>query len=310
MARQQIVRLDFADLRRTTDFQGDHETGSSSSAGIYFRLCERCRHTTAAITRTVADAIRPRDDFFGSDARAASFTPADRRLAWFGVIAGIAGLAALLLFASSEFGAGMVNATERPADSSRMAAAPIETQPERTQAIRQRGLELLRSDTLEDAPPQSPARVDRPEPQDHATKPVMRIAMAGGDNIIVAPAPLPAQPAADKLATAKEKAAKAKAMKERQARRAAKKARDQARAAQEKAAQAKAAQVSAEPQAVPAATPPEEDNALGWVRRLPDTIAGGWENLWSKGNGSGVASCGPSANPATGCPREAQAGPR
>lgn len=317
MARQQIVRLDPADLRRTTDFRGDQETGSSSGEGIYFRLCKRCRHTTAAIIRTVADAIRPRDDFFGSDARAASFTPADRRLAWFGVIAGIAGLAALLLFAWSEFGAGTVNATERPADSSSVAAAaPIETQPERTEAIRQRGLELLRSDTLEEAPPQLPARGDRRESREAATKPVMRIATAGEANSIVVPDPLQAQAqAADKPATAKDKAAKAKAMKERQARRAAKKARDQARAAQEKAAQekaaqAKAAQVPAEPQAVAAAAPPEEDNALGWVRRLPDTIAGGWENLWSKGNGGGVASCGPSANPATGCAREAQAGPR
>jgi hypothetical protein len=315
MARQQIVRLDPADLRRTTDFRGDQETGSSSGEGIYFRLCERCRHMTAAITRTVADAIRPRDDFFGSDARAASFTPADRRLAWFGVIAGIAGLAALLLFAWSEFGAGTVNATERPADSSSVAAAaPIETQPERTEAIRQRGLQLLRSDTLEDAPPQLPARGDRPESQDAAMKPVMRIATAGEANSIVVPDPLQAQaqaqPAADKPATAKDKAAKAEAVKERQARRAAKKARDQARAAQEKAAQAKAVQVSAEPQAVAAAAPPEEDNALGWVRRLPDTIAGGWENLWAKGNGGGAASCSPSANPATGCAREAQAGPR
>lgn len=318
MARQQIVRLDPADLRRTADFQGDQETESSSGEGIYFRLCERCRQMAAAITRTVADAIRPRDDFFGSDARAASFTPADRRLAWFGVIAGIAGLAALLLFAWSEFGAGTVNATERPADSSSVAAAaPIETQPERTEAIRQRGLELLRSDTLEEAPPQLPARGDRRESQDAAMKPVMRIATAGEANSIVVPDPLQAQaqPAADQPATAKDKAAKAKAVKERQARRAAKKARDQARAAQEKAAQekaaqAKAVQVSAEPQAVAAAAPPEEDNALGWVRRLPDTIAGGWENLWAKGNGGGAASCSPSANPATGCAREAQAGPR
>lgn len=270
---------------------------------------------TAAITRTVADAIRPRDDFFGSDARAASLTPADRRLAWFGAIAGIAGVAALLLFAWSEFGAGMVSATERPADSSSVAAVPlIETQPERTEAIRRRGMELLRVDIPEDAPPQSRARGDRLESQDAAIKPVMRIATAGEASSIVVPDPLQAQaqaqPAADKLATAKEKAAKAKAAKERQARRAAQKARDQARAAQEKAAQAKAVQAPAEPQAVPAAAPPEEDNALGWVRRLPDTIAGGWENLWSKGNGSGVASCGPSANPATACPREAQAGPR
>jgi hypothetical protein len=300
MARQQIVRLDPADLRRTTDFQGDQETESSSGEGIYFGLCERYRHTTAAITRTVADAIRPRDDFFGSDARAASFTPADRRLAWFGVIAGIAGLAALLLFAWSEFGAGTVNATERPADSSSVAAAPlIETQPERTEAIRQRGLELLRVDIPEDAPSH------RLESQDGAMKPVTRIATAGETNSIAAPAALPLPPTADKAANAKDKAAKLKAAKERQARRAAQKARDQARAAQ-----AKAVQTPAEPQTVSAAAPPEEDNAFGWVRRLPDTIAGGWENLWSKGNGGGVASCGPSANPATGCAREAQAGPR
>lgn len=311
MTQQPIVRLDFADQRRATDFRGDQETESSSGEGFYFRLRERCRHATTAIARTVADAIRPRDDFFGSDARAASFTPADRRLAWFGVIAGIAGLAALLLFAWSEFGASMVSATERPADSSSVAAAPpIETQPERTEAIRQRGLELLRADIPEDAPTQSSARGDRLESQDGAMKPVMRIATAGEANSIVAPAPLPVQLAADKAATANEKAAKAKAAKERQARRAAQKARDQARAAQEKAAQAKAAQAPAEPQTVPAAAPPEEDNTFGWVKRLPDTLAGGWENLWSKGNGSGVASCGPSANPATSCPREAQAGPR
>ena len=136
-------------------------------------------------------------------------------------------------------------------------------------------------------------------------KPVLRIATAGEANSIVVPDPLPAQPAADKPAKAKDKAAKAKAAKERQARRASKNARDQARAAQ-----AKAVQVPAEPQTVSAAAPPEEDNAFGWVRRLPDTIAGGWENLWSKGNGGGGSSCSPSANPATGCPREAQAGPR
>jgi len=307
MTRQPIVRLDPADLRRTTDFQGDQETGSRSDEGIYFRLCESCRHMAAAIARTVAGAIRPRDDFFGSDARAASFTPADRRLAWFGVVAGSAGLAALLLFAWSEFGADTVSATERPADPSGVAAAPlIETQPERMEAIRRRGRDLLRSDIPEDEPPQSPARSDRLESQDAAIKPVMRVATAGEANSIVVPDPLSAQaqPAADKLAKAKEKAAKAKAMKERQARRAAKNARDQARLAQ-----AKAVQAPAEPQTVPAAAPPEEDKPFGWVKRLPDTIAGGWENLRAKGNGGGTASCDPSANP-TGCPQEAQAGPR
>ena len=69
----------------------------------------------AAITRTVADAIRPPDHFFGSHATAASFTPADLRFAWVGVMAGIAGLATLLLLGWSEVGAG---ATERRADPS------------------------------------------------------------------------------------------------------------------------------------------------------------------------------------------------
>lgn len=306
MAQQPIVRLDLADLRRTTDFRGDLETGSSFGEGITFRLCESCRQTVAAISRTLADAIGPRDDFFGSHARAASFSLADRRFVWVGVAAGIAGLVALLFFAWSEFGAGAVSATERRTASPELSAVPsVETRAERTEAIRQRGLELLRVDIPEDAPSPSSARGDRLESQDGAMKPVMRIATAGETNGIVAPAPLPVQPVADKAAAAKDKAAKAKAAKERQARRAAKNARDQARAAQ-----AKAAQVPAEPQTVPAAAPPEEDNAFGWVRRLPDTIAGGWENLWSKGNSGGVASCGSSANPATACPREAQAGPR
>lgn len=259
----------------------------------------------AMIPRSVADAIRPRDEFFGSS-RTVSFALADRRFAWAGIAAGAAGLATLLFFAWSEFGAGTVSATEgRAAPHELSTVPPVEARAERTEAIRQRGLELLRVDIPEDAPSQPPARGDRLESQDGAVKPVTRIATAGETTGIAAPAPLSVPPAADKAATAKDKAAKLKAAKERQARRAAQKARDQARAAQ-----AKAAQVPVEPQTVPAAASPEEDNTFGWVKRLPDTLAGGWENLWAKGNGSGVASCGPSANPATACPREAQAGPR
>ncbi len=231
MARQQIVRLDFADLRRTTDFQGDQETESSSGEGIYFRLCERCRHTTAAITRTVADAIRPRDDFFGSDARAASFTPADRRLAWFGVIAGIAGLAALLLFAWSEFGAGMVSATERPADSSSVAAAP---RLKRSLSGRKRSDNAVwnccvRTLSKTRRPNRQRAAIaSNPQDARHKAGHAHRDGRRGQQHCCPRSVAA-AQPAADKLATAKEKAAKAKAMKERQARRAAKKARDQAR---------------------------------------------------------------------------------
>jgi hypothetical protein len=319
MARQQIERLDFADRSSMTYLRMDQETGSCSGAGVYFKFCESCHHMAAAITRTVADAIRPPDHFFGSYATAASFMPADLRFAWVGVMAGIAGLATLLLFGWGEIGAGTVSATEWRADPSSLAAAPwVETQAERMEAIRRRGLELLRADVPEDEPSQSLARGDRLELHDGTIKPVMRIATAGEDNdSVAAPAPLAAQPAASKPAKAREK----HAVKERpahggHARRASRYPRDRVRVAH-----TKNVQVAAEPQMTSAGglqadrAPPEENKAFGWVRRLPDTIVpsswiGGWENLWAKGNGGGGSSCSPSVNRATGCPREAHSGPR
>ena len=308
MARQQIERLDFVDLSRITDLRMDRETGSWSDAGMYFKFCESCHHMAATITRTVADAIRPPDRFFGSYATAASFTVADLRFAWVGVVVGITGLATLLLFVWSEIGAGTVSATERRADPSSVAAAPqVEAQPERMEAIRRRGLELLRADVPEDEPSQSLARGDRLELHDGTKKPVMRIATAGEvDGSVAAPAPLPTQPAASKPAKAREK----HAAKERHARRAAKDSRDRARVAN-----TKSVQVAAEPKTASAGgqqadrAPPEENKAFGWVK-LPSSWTDGWESLWAKGNGGGGSSCGPSANPAAGCPREAQASPR
>jgi hypothetical protein len=95
MARQQIERLEFVDRSRMTDLRVDQETGYHSGAGVHFKFFDGCRHMAAAISRTVADAIRPRDDFFGSHASTASFTLADRRFAWVGIAAGIAGLGAI-----------------------------------------------------------------------------------------------------------------------------------------------------------------------------------------------------------------------
>jgi hypothetical protein len=161
---------------------------------------------TAAIVCTGADVIRPPDYFFGRYARAASYTPADLRFAW---VAGVAGLAALLLLGWSELGAGQVSATERRAHpSSSSAAAPqVETQADSMDAIRRRGLELLRTDFPEDEPSPPLARGDRLEIHDATIKPLMRIAMAGEDegSSVAASAPLPAVPAASKPAEAKEK---------------------------------------------------------------------------------------------------------
>jgi hypothetical protein len=312
MARQQIERLDFEDPSRITYFGRDQETGSCSDAGVYFKFCESCRHMAAAITRTVAEAIRSSHHLFGSYTTATSFTLADLRFAWIGVMAGIAGLAALLLFGWSEIGAGTVSATERRADPSRLAAIPwVETQAERMEAIRRRGLELLRADIPEDEPPQSSARGDRLEL--HGTiKPVVRIATAGeDDDKVAAPAPLPTQPAAGKPAKAKAKAKEKQAVKERRA----------SRYSRNRVAHARNVQVAPEPQMTSAGglqanrVPPEENKAFGWVPGLPDTIVpsswkSDWENLWAKGNGGGGSSCSPSANPAAGCPREVHARPR
>ncbi len=294
MARQQSERLDFADRSRTTYLRMDHESESCFDSGFYFGFSERCRHHTAAIVRTVANVIRPPDHFFGSNATAASFTPADLRFAWVGVMAGIAGLAALLLLGWSEIEVDPVSATERRADPSSLATAPrVETQAERMEAIRRRGLELLRADFPEDEPSPSLAPGDRLELHDATIKPDMRIATAGEDGgSIVPPAPLPERPAASKPAEAKEKhAVKERPAHRRHARRASRHQRDRVRMAH-----AKYVQVPGAPQVAlggglqPNRAPPEENKVFGWVTRLPDAIVpsswkAGWENLWAKGNG-------------------------
>src|SRR5258706_8094159 len=112
MARQQSERLDFADRSRTTYLGMDHESESCFDSGFYFEFSERCRRHAAAIVRTVANVIRPPDHFFGSNATAASFTPADLRFAWVGVMAGIAGLGALLLLGWRANGVDPVSGTE------------------------------------------------------------------------------------------------------------------------------------------------------------------------------------------------------
>jgi len=235
-------------------------------------------------------------------------------------MAGIAGLATLLLLGWTEIGAGSVSVTERRADpSSSLAAAPrVETQAERMEAIRRWGLELLRADFPEDEPSPPLARGDRLELHDATIMPVMRVATAGEDNdSVAAPAPLPSRPAASKLAEAKD----THAVKERpthrgHARRASRHDRDRVREAH-----AKYVHVAGEPQMTsaggpqPDRAPPEENKAFGWVTRLPDAMVpsswkGSWENLWAKGKGGGGSSCSPSVNPAIVCQPEAHVGPQ
>jgi hypothetical protein len=296
----------------------DQKTGSCFDAGFYFEFYESCRRMTAAIVRTGAAVIRSPDYFFGSYARAASFTPVDLRFVWV-AIAGIAGLAALLPLGWSELRADRVSTTEGRAhpSSSSAAASQVETQAERMDAIRRRGLELLGSIFPEDEPSPPLPRGDRLEIRDATVKPLMRIATAGEveDSSVAAYAPSPAVPAASKPAEAKEK----HAVQERPARRGHPRRASGHHRDRVRMAHAAYVQVAREPQKTLAdelqadRAPPEENEAFGWVRRLPDAIApsswkGGWENLWAKGNGGGGSSCRPSVNPAMVCPREALVG--
>jgi hypothetical protein len=212
----------------------------------------------AAITKAAADLIRPPDQFFGSNATMAPFRPANLRLAWIGAMAAIAVLAALLLLGWSEIGAGPVSATEQRADPSSSAAAAhhVETQADRMEPIRRRGLDLLRTDFPEDDPSPSPsqsmARGDRLAIRDATIKPVIRIATAGEDESSVAlSAPLPARPAARKPAEAKDKHAVEERRAHRgHARRAARHRRDRVRMAH-----AKYVQVAGEPRVTPSDGP-------------------------------------------------------
>jgi hypothetical protein len=258
MARQQIERLDFTDRSRTTHLRMDHEAEACSGNGFYF------------------------------ESSAGSFRLADLRFAWIGVMAGIAGLAALLLLGWSEIGAGPVGATERRADppSKPAAAAQVETQADRMEEIRRRGLELLRADFPEDAPSPPLARGDRLELQDANIKPAVRIATAGEDERSAAPSePLPAQPAASKPAEAKQKhAVEERPSHRRHARRTSRQHRDRVRMAN-----AKYVQVPAEPQVAlsgglqqPNRAPPEDNNVFGWM--MPSSWKDGWDNMWAKGN--------------------------
>src|SRR5258707_8664578 len=103
----------------------DQESESCLDSGFYFDFSERWRRDAAAIVRTVANVIRPPDHFFGSNATAASFTPADLRFAWVGVMAGIAGVGALLLLGLGGIEVDPVSATKLRGGAFSLATAPL-----------------------------------------------------------------------------------------------------------------------------------------------------------------------------------------
>jgi hypothetical protein len=199
----------------------------------------------ATVVRAAADVIRPPDQFFGSYATAPPLT-ANLRFAWISVTAGIAVLAALLFLSWSDIGTGPVSATEpRPEYSGAIAAPHVQTQADRMEAIRRRGLELLRADFPEHEPSPSLVRGDRLEIHNAPTKPVIRIATGREDEgSVAASAPLSALPATGKPGAAKNKDAMEESQAHRRhARRASRHHRDRVRMAH-----AKYVQVAGEPQ--------------------------------------------------------------
>src|SRR3954447_25809199 len=113
------------------------------------------------------------------------------KFAWAGVMVGIAGPAALFrLWTQNE--PGPANATGANASSTLSAAPQVVTRTAAAELdeLRQRGLELLRTEFPEDAPSPALPRGDRLQPNDGARRPDMLIATAGQDESVAAPPPL------------------------------------------------------------------------------------------------------------------------
>jgi hypothetical protein len=204
------------------------------------------------------------------------------RFAWAGVMASIAGPAALVLFWSHNE-AGPVSATDgRPSASSTLSAAPqVVTQTATMEELRRRGLELLRTEFPEDAPSPPLARADRLELNDPAIRPDLLIATVGEDSV-AAQAPFAEPTASSQRAEAKvskpekvkENRTVERPMHRRHAGRALPHRRDRVR-------MANANYVQARREPLMTTVPPEENSAVGslapWSSWKND-----WDKLWSK----------------------------
>jgi hypothetical protein len=269
MVRQRIERKDRANPSEKLTILRYAEAETCSGAGFYFE---------SFVT-------------FGREA--------DGRFAWAGVMASIAGLAALLLFGWSQIEPDAVStikvSTIQPwiDPSSELTAAPeVSMQDEPPEELKRRGRELLRAEFPQGqwSPPVEGG--DRLETHDATTKPSAEIATAGENDSVVAPAAFPAPIAASppaeskisKAAGAKERRAAERQVHRLHARLAKRHHRDPVSLANAKYVQVR------EPRTTPAGKPqpeqaaPAENKAFGWVTPWPswkDT----WDNLWSKRTG-------------------------
>ena|SRR5215218_6817832 len=114
------------------------------------------------------------------------------RFVWAAVMVGLAGLAALVLLNWHQIEGDPVSAAAPRADLASLAIAPqVAEQPPTLEALRRRGLELLRTEFPEDQPSPPLGRGDRLELHDATIQPVVRIATAGADDGLIAPAGVP-----------------------------------------------------------------------------------------------------------------------
>jgi len=198
-----------------------------------------------------------------------------------GVMAGGAGLGAVLLLWTQN-AAGPVSPTDWRADaSSRLAAAPAAaTQPVTVEELRRRGLELLRTDFPEDAPSPPLARGDRLELYVPTIRPDPLIATAGEVDSVAAPAPLPITPSprveakVSKPERIKQTRAVERPFHRRHARRALAHRRDRVR-------MANANEVQARREPLTTTVAPEENNTFGSVAPW-SSWKNDWDRLWSK----------------------------
>jgi hypothetical protein len=208
------------------------------------------------------------------------------RFVWTAVMAGLAGLAALVLLNWNQI--DPVSAAAPRTDLSSLASAPeVAEQPPTVEELRRRGLELLRTEFPEDQPSPPFGRGDRLELHDAAIQPVLRVATAGADEALIAPAGVPtiatSSPTEAKLiksALAKQKQALKRPVHRHHARRSSTHRRDRVRMAHATYLQTRGASQTtsaARPQTEQSAPEEASGRFAPWFSWKDD-----WDKFWSK----------------------------
>jgi hypothetical protein len=207
---------------------------------------------------------------------------------WAAVMAGLAGLAALVVLNWHQIEGDPVSAAAPRADLSSLASAPqVAEQPPTVEELRRRGLELLRTEFPEDQPSPPLGRGDRLELHDATLQPVVRVATADADDGLIAPAGVPtiaASPRTEaqliKPPIAKQKQALKRPVYRHHARRSATHRRDRVRMAHATYLQTRGASQTtsaARPQTEQSAPEETSGRFAPWLSWKDD-----WDKFWSK----------------------------